>query len=113
MAEQQEQPSGWKRLKDFGKGAGVTVGVAGRMLNPLAEPVAQQAHLEPVMTDQAIVQQVEQREQTEWAHSELMRREKEAGRVERDVSKDQVQAEQAKQGRPQERKAHRERRPGG
>jgi hypothetical protein len=81
MAESQEQSTGWKRAKDLLKDAYVTGGVIAHTANPLAGPVTQQAHLDPVANNQTIAQQVEWDEIKQGADWEQLRREQEAGQV--------------------------------
>jgi hypothetical protein len=83
MADQQESSSGWQRAKDRFKKPAAVVGIVRVIAGTTATgPVPQQAQLDPVTSQQAIVHQLDQRELEQTTHQyadlEELRLEREA-----------------------------------
>lgn len=98
MEDSQDGSSGWKRAKDVLNGARVTTQVIIHVGNPLAGPVLQHAHLEPVANPQEIRHELDQEELGHWAELELERRKEEAGQVIRET--DSAKQEETRETRP-------------
>jgi hypothetical protein len=103
--QQADRRGGWQRAQEAFKHAQVTAAVAMHVASPMAGPLAQQAHLEPVSNEQQYSQQVREEDlhtAAEWDH---LRREQEAGKLVRE-------AEPAKRDPDHGKTAHRHREPG-
>lgn len=109
MDEQQDKATGWKRGKDAFRRMRITAEVVGVVANPLAGPVAQHAHLEPVPSEQGIVQEIDRGEVKDGAEWERHLREQEAGKVVREVRPAEPdRAKEAKRGKSAERSRQRD-----
>jgi hypothetical protein len=110
MGEQQDKPTGWKRGREAFRRMRITAEVAGVVANPLSGPVAQHAHLEPVSSEQGIVQQIERDELHVDGHGLLLDREREIERqVEELPSSERTAADNARQERQQRKAPRRDR----
>lgn len=86
MSGNRGQPEeGWERAKEVWKRARVTAEIVAPLLNPLAGPVAQQAHLLPAMDPPAINREIDRDQQKQYAEWEIEQRREEAGRVIRET----------------------------
>jgi hypothetical protein len=110
MDEQQDKATGWKSSREAFKQFRTGVKVAAVIANPLAGPVAQHAHLEPVASEQAIVQQLHEQELTEHGHWLELEQEREVERqVEELPSSARAAADEAQRERQQRKAPRRDR----